>query len=83
MIVNRTSKQFSRPHYGCSKRQTENNTYSIMATLTIERARMFHPRTKCSHVFLHHVTRYVVLTTFQLAFDGKFKTDFSMILKGK
>ena len=76
-------KQFSRPHYVYSKRQTENNTYSIMATLTTERAQIFRLRTKSSHVFLHHVTRYVVLTTFQFAFDGKFKTDFSMILKGK
>ena len=78
-----TGKQFSRPHYACCKTQTENNTYSIMATLTTERAQMFRLRTKCSHVFLHHVTRYVVLTTFQFAFHGKFKTDFSMILKGK
>ena len=54
-----------------------------MATLTTERAQMFRLGTMCSHVILHHVTRYIVLTTFQFAFNGKFKTDFLMILKGK
>ena len=82
-MPSQTEKQLSRPDNACTKKQTENNTYSIMATLTTERAQMFRLRTKCSHVFLHHVTRYVVLTTFQFAFHGKFKTDFSMILKGK
>ena len=82
-MPSQTGKQFSRPDYACTKQQTKNNTYSIMATLTTERAQMFRLGTMCSHVILHHVTRYIVLTTFQLAFNGKFKTDFLMILKGK
>ena len=82
-MPSQTGKQFSRPEYACTKQQTKNNTYSIMATLTTERAQMFRLGTMCSRVILHHVTRYTVLTTFQFAFNGKFKTDFLMILKGK
>ena len=82
-MPSQTGKQFSRPEYARTKQQTKNNTYSIMATLTTERAQMFSLGTMCSHVILHHVTRYIVLTTFQFAFNGKFKTDFLMILKGK
>lgn len=46
-----------------------------------ERTQMLCIGTLCGHVRLHHAMWYIILATVKDATDGKFGTNFQMILK--